>query len=279
MRYPEILAIAPDPCEFVYDEHFTMLYALGIGCGADPNDLGFVYEHRLQAIPTLGVLMANGSGDFITQGGLDFTRIVHGEQRLTLHRPLPAAGRMITRTRCLSVADKGRDKGALVNIECTASEAASGELFATAVMSLFCRGDGGFGGPAEVEMKLRSTPSRAPDFEMALQTLPQQAALYRLLGDRNPLHIDPEVARAAGFERPILHGLCTYGIACRAIMQACCANDPAKVAHVEARFSAPVYPGEIILTRIWREPDGVAFECLVPERGITVIQNGYCGLR
>jgi acyl dehydratase len=277
MRYPEILAIAPEPGEFVYDEAFTMLYALGIGCGA--GDLGFVYERKLRAIPTMGVLMANGAGDFITRGGIDFTRIVHGEQRLTLHRPLPPSGRMVTSARCLGVTDKGREKGAVLNIECTASDAASGELFVTSTMTLFCRGDGGFGGPSTGELPLRPTPDRAPDFEVALPTLPQQAAIYRLLGDRNPLHIDPAVARAVGFEGPILHGLCTYGIAARAILQACCDNDPAEIAHLEARFSAPVYPGETILTRIWREPHGAAYECLVQERAVTVIRNGYCGLR
>lgn len=279
MRYPEILSIAPEPREFVYDEHYTMLYALGIGCGAEADELDFVYERRLQAMPTMGVMMAAAAGDVITLGGLDFTKIVHGEQRLTLHRPLRPAGRTITNTRCLGVTDKGREKGAIVNIEGATSDAASGELLATSVMTLFCRGDGGFGGPSEGELPLRPTPEREPDFEVALTTLPQQAALYRLLGDRNPLHIDPEVARAAGFKGPILHGLCTYGIACRAIMRACCDNDPAKIASIEARFSSPVYPGETILTRIWRERDGAAFECLVPARGVTVIRNGYCGLR
>ncbi len=279
MRYPEILSIAPQPSEFVYDEHYTMLYALGIGCGAEVDELAFVYERRLQAIPTMGVMMATAAGDFITLGGLDFSKIVHGEQRLTLHHPLPPAGHMITNARCLGVSDKGREKGAVINIEATTSDAASGELIATSVMTLFCRGDGGFGGPDGGELPLRRTPLREPDVEVALPTLPQQAALYRQLGDRNPLHIDPEVARAAGFKGPILHGLCTYGIACRAIMLACCDNDPAKIAHLEARFSAPVYPGETIVTRIWREPDGAAFECLVPERDATVIRNGYCGLR
>lgn len=279
MRYPEILAIAPEPSEFVYDEYYTMLYALGIGCGNAADELDFVFERRLQAMPTMGVMMAAAAGDFITLGGLDYTKIVHGEQRLTLHRPLPPAGRMITSARCLGVTDKGREKGAVVNVEGTTSDAASGERLATSVMTLFCRGDGGFGGPSEGELALRPTPGRTPDFAVALPTLPQQAALYRLLGDRNPLHIDPEVAQAAGFKGPILHGLCTYGIACRAIMRACCDNDPAKIAHLEARFSAPVYPGETILTRIWRDQDGAAFECLVPERGVTVIRNGYCGLR
>lgn len=278
MHYPDILAIEPEPAEFVYDDSYTMLYALGLGCGAQGDDLRFVYEKDLRALPTMAVMMGGAAGDFIEQGGIDYTMIVHGEQRLTLHAPLPPAGRMIATARCLGVVDKGRDKGALVNIENTVRDGA-GTLHATAVMTLFCRGDGGCGGPSAGEPTLAPVPERAPDCEVAIPTLPQQAAIYRLSGDRNPLHIDPEMAVRVGFERPILHGLCTYGIACRAIMRACAGNDPARIAALDARFSAPVYPGETVTTRIWRDGDAVSFECVVAERGVTVIRNGACRLR
>jgi acyl dehydratase len=278
MQYPDILSIVPEPVEFAYDDQFTILYALAVGCGADPRDLDFVYERRLQAMPTMAVVIAGAAGQIIARGGLDFTRIVHGEQRLTLYRPLPPTGRVISTARCLSVIDKGREKGALLNIETAISDAASGEPLASSIMTLFCRGDGGFGGPGEGELSLRPVPERAPDMEVALPTLPQQAALYRLLGDRNPLHIDPEMAVKVGFERPILHGLCTYAIACRAILHACCDDRPSRIAQIDARFSAPVYPGETVVTRIWREDDAVAFECVTAERGATVIRNGYCRL-
>jgi len=279
MRYPEILSIRPKPSEFVYEARDTMLYALGVGAGAEPLDLQFVYEKDLKALPTMAVLMAGASGDFISQGGIDYRMIVHGEQRLTIHNPLPVAGRMISDGRCLSVVDKGADKGALVNIECRVSDAATGTLHATTVMTLFCRGDGGFGGPTEGALPLHETPARTHDLEVALPTLPQQAALYRLLGDSNPLHIDPEMARSVGFPGPILHGLCTYGIACRAIIRSCCDDDPARIERFDVRFSSPVYPGETVTTRIWRDGNDIAFECRVAERDATVIRNGFCRLR
>lgn len=279
MRYPEILSIQPEPVEFAYDDQFTMLYAVGLGAGSEPGDLKFVYEKDLQALPTMAVLMATSSGDFITEGGIDFRMIVHGEQRLTIHEPLPPAGRMISRARCLGVVDKGKEHGALVNVETGISDAESGKLHATTVMTLFCRGDGGFSGPATGALPLHAAPERPHDLSVALPTLPQQAALYRLLGDRNPLHIDPEIARSAGFPGPILHGLCTYGIACRAILQAYCDNDPARIERFDARFSSPVFPGETVTTRIWRDHAEIAFECVVEERGKTVVRNGYCKLR
>ena len=279
MKYQEILSIAPEPGAFAYDEQFTMLYALSIGAGAAAGDLPFVYEQQLRALPSMAVLMAAGAGDFITDGGIDFARIVHGEQRLTIHKPLPASGRMTSQARCLGVTDKGKDKGALLTIESTISDAENGECYAISTMTMFCRGDGGFGGPQTGALPLHPMPERQHDLELSLPTLPQQAALYRLMGDRNPLHIDPEAAQAAGFERPILHGLCTYGIAGRAIVQACCGNDPAMIERLDARFSSPVYPGEPVTTRIWRDGRQISFECLVPERNVTVIRNGMCLLR
>lgn len=280
MHYPEILAIRPDPSEFAYDDHYTRLYALGLGAGAEPRDLPLVYEKGLRALPTMAVMMGSASNDFLSKGGIDYRMIVHGEQRLTIHQPLPPAARMTATARCLGVVDKGKEKGALLNIESQVADAADGTLYATSTMTLFCRGDGGFGGPTTGDLPLHATPDRAHDIELALPTLPQQAALYRLLGDANPLHIDPEAATAVGFPGPILHGLCTYGIACRAIIRACCDDDPARIARFDVRFSAPVYPGETVTTRIWREGGGdLAFECVVAERGVTVIRNGYCRLR
>jgi acyl dehydratase len=208
--------------------------------------------------------------------------IVHGEQRLDLHRPLPPTGRMIADARLPSVIDKGREKGALLNIASDVRDA-EGTLYATSTMTLFCRGDGGFDGPTDGELTLAPVPGRAPDHEVAIPTLPQQAALYRLLGDRNPLHIDPEMATRVGFKGPILHGLCSYGIAGRAILRACCDNDPTLLAGLDARFSSPVYPGETITTRIWQGGDrgsgAVAFECVIAERGATVLKNGAARLR
>lgn len=278
MHYPEILSIEAEPSTFAYDADYTILYALGLGCGGEADELEFVYEKNLQALPTMAVMMGGASNAFIEKGGIDYTMIVHGEQRLTLHRPLPPAGRMISTARCLGVVDKGADKGALVNVESTA-QGEDGTLYATSIMTLFCRGDGGFGGPTGGELTLEPVPTRAPDFEIAIPTLPQQAAIYRLSGDRNPLHIDPEMATRVGFPGPILHGLCTYGIAGRAIMRACAGNDPARIAGLDARFSSPVYPGETVTTRIWQDGNAVSYECVIAERGVTVIRNGACRLR
>ncbi len=279
MKYPEILSISPAPAEFVYAADDTILYALGLGAGGKPDELPFVYEKNLRALPTFAVLMGGGASDFITQGGIDSTRMVHGEQRLTIHKPLPATGRMLTTSRLLGVVDKGKEKGALVIVESAASDAVSGALHATTVITLFCRGDGGFGGPSDGDLPLHAIPDMPHDLDVTIQTLPQQAAIYRLSGDKNPLHIDPEMATSVGFPGPILHGLCTYGIACRAIMQAYCDNDPARIARLDMRFSAPVYPGEAITTRVWRDGSELSFECLIATRGATVIRNGLCVLK
>lgn len=279
MKYPEILSIAPAPGEFSYDDHYTRLYALGVGAGAEERDLRFVYEKALQALPTMGVMMASAAGDFITHGGIDYRMIVHGEQRIAIHEPLPVKARMRSQARCLSVIDKGADKGALLNVECNVWDADTDVHHVTSTMTFFCRGDGGFGGPSDGDLVLPPVPDRPHDLECALPTLKQQAALYRLLGDVNPLHIDPEQARAVGFPGPILHGLCTYGIACRAVIRACCDDDPAKIAQFDVRFSSPVYPGETLVTRIWRDGSDLSFECTVAERDATVIRNGYCKLR
>jgi acyl dehydratase len=279
VNYPEILELASAPVPFAYDADFTILYALGLGLGTVPEELPFVYEKGLRAFPTMAVMMAQGSGGFIEKGGIDYARIVHGEQRLTIHRPLPPEGTIIAAARCLGVVDKGKEKGALVMLENSITDARSGAALATATSTLFCRGDGGFGGPSGGELPVHAIPGRLPDREVTIETLPQQAAIYRLSGDRNPLHIDPDVATAVGFPRPILHGLCSYGVAARAITQACCAGDPDRIAQLDVRFSSPVYPGEAITTRIWRDGSEVSFECTVAARGVTVIRNGLCVLR
>jgi acyl dehydratase len=279
MNYPDILRIQPPPHTFDYDAQWTALYALGVGAGAAGEDLHFVYEKRLRALPTMVVLMAGGAQYFVEHGGINYSMLVHGEQRLTIERPIAREGHVVSRTRCLGVVDKGASKGALVNIESVISDAASGERYATTTSTLFCRGDGGFGGPTTGELVPHAIPARPHERELTLPTLPQQAALYRLLGDRNPLHIDPEMARSVGFERPILHGLCTYGIACRAILAMYCDNDPSMIEQFDVRFSSPVYPGESITARTWRDGPIVSFECFVAERHAVVIRNGMCRLK
>jgi len=281
MRYPEILSIRPEPVVTTYTDKDTILYALGIGMGANPLDvdeLPFVYERDLRVVPTMSVILARGAGEFLVEGDINFRMILHGEQRLVVHKPLPPEGRIATSARCLSVIDKGKDKGALLNIESTIRDAAKDDLYCTIIMTLFCRGDGGLGGPSEAGLIPHEKPSGSPDKEVALQTRPDQALIYRLTGDRNPLHVDPEIAVQAGFKAPILHGLCTYGVACRAVMQAYCDLDPIRIRTFDARFSAPVFPGETIVTKLWKDGPIVSFECSVAERAVTVIKNGRCEL-
>ncbi len=274
MRYPEILSIRPEPALSSHTDKDTMLYALGIGMGLEPDELKFVYEDGLVAVPTMAVVMGAGSGSIFTDGGIDLGKTLHGEQRLRMHRPLPAVGTVLSSARILSIIDKGAAKGALLNVEATLADPASGEPYCTNIMTIFCRGDGGFGGSSAGGLPTHQLPTRPHDREVALKTRPDQAMLYRLTGDRNPLHVDPKFAKAAGFDHPIQHGLCTYGFACRAVMRAYCDMDPARLKALDVRFASPVFPGETIVTRMWRDGSVVSFECRVAERDVTVVTNG-----
>jgi acyl dehydratase len=266
---------------FAYTERDTMLYALGVGMGADPMnraELPYVYERGLKAMPSQASVAAWGAGR-LGEVGINYLMVVHGEQRLTLHRPLPASADLLADWRIVDIIDKGAGKGALVLAEITLKDKKDGQPVCTLGSTVFARADGGFGGPSEGGPAPHPTPERAPDKVAALTTRPDQALLYRLSGDRNPLHSDPDVAAAAGFPRPILHGLCTYGVTCRAILQSYCDYDPDAIAAFDVRFSAPVFPGETITTRMWKEGGVIAFDALVEERGVTVIKNGRCVLR
>jgi len=272
------------PIEHAYTAKDSMLYALGLGFGADPTDrkqLGFVYEEGLKALPTMAVVLAS-PGFWLKDPatGVDWKKVLHGEQGLRLHEPLPAAGTVVGTTRIDEIVDKGAGKGALLYSTREIRDKASGKLLAEVASVGFLRGDGGFGGPEGAPRKPQPIPERAPDASVEINTLPQSALIYRLSGDFNPLHADPDVARAAGFERPILHGLCTYGVAGHALLKLVCDYDAARLQRMDVRFSAPVYPGETIRTEIWTEGDGrLAFRCVVPERKTIVLNNGYAELR
>ncbi|MCC7275135.1 MAG: MaoC family dehydratase N-terminal domain-containing protein [Alphaproteobacteria bacterium] len=261
-----------------YTKKDTILYALGIGLGGDPVDPGelrFVYEDGLAAFPTMaGVLGYPGFWMREPDSGIDWVRVVHGEQGLTLHGPVPAEGTVVGRTRITHVIDKGKDRGALVIAERTVTDEAGGRLVATIRHTTFCRADGGFGGPTVEAPVPHRLPEGAPQAHCDIATLPQAALIYRLSGDDNPLHADPEVARQAGFARPILHGLATYGVAAHAVMKTFCAMDPARLKSFDVRFSAPVYPGETVRTEMWRAGDVVSFRARVVERAAVVLNNG-----
>ncbi len=256
----------------------TILYALSVGLGADPMDadqLRFVYEEKLQALPTMAVVLGYpGFWLKAPEVGVDWVRLVHGEQGIRIHKPVPVAGRLVGRTKLTGLVDKGEGKGALLYSEREIIDA-SGELVATLTQTTFLRGDGGCGGSTGPAKPPHPEPSRGPDLSLDLPTSPSQALLYRLNGDDNPLHADPAVARAAGFQRPILHGLATFAVVGHALLKGLCGYRPERLKAMDGRFSAPVYPGETLRTEIWRESGGVvAFRVRVVERDVVVLSNG-----
>ncbi len=260
-------------------ERDTMLYGLGIGFGADPTDrdqLKFVYEDGLQAVPSMAVVLGH-PGFWVKRSdtGIDWVNVLHGEQSMVVHRPLPTSGRLVGTSRVTEIYDKGADKGALMYQERVVADAATGEKICTLTASTFCRGDGGFGGPTGPSPRPHQMPDRAPDGHVDLPTLPQAALIYRLSGDYNPLHADPAVAQAAGFKAPILHGLCTFGVACHALVRTVCGGDPSRLRRQDVRFSAPVYPGETIRTEYWQDGRAVSYRARVLERDLVVLNNGY----
>lgn len=275
--YDKVMSLKSVGQEFRYTDRETMLYALGIGLGGDPmnrDELPFVFENGLKAMPTLATVVAWGAGRTM-ETGINFLMVVHGEQRLIVHAPMPAEATILADWRITECLDKGAGKGAILVGETVLTDKASGKKLVTLISSTFARADGGFGGPSEGGAIPHATPTRAPDAVVEIATRADQALIYRLSGDRNPLHSDPDFARAAGFERPILHGLCTYGVTARAVLQTYCAYDPTIILGHDVRFSAPVFPGETIVTRLWKDGVVVSFEASVKERpGVTVIKNG-----
>lgn len=261
-----------------YADRDTMLYALGVGLGTDPLDerqLRYVTEPDLLAVPTMAAVLCH-PGPWIAdpRTGATRNRIVHGEQRMAFHRPLPAAGTLRAGFRVLGVEDKGADKGALVHVEKTLRDEATGEALATVVQTSFCRADGGFGRSFGPRLPLHPIPDRPADLELSLPTLPQSALLYRLNADRNPLHSSPDFARRAGFPRPILHGLCTYGVAAHAVIAGLLDYDAARLRAFDARFSAVVFPGDTITVEMWRDGAVASFRAWVRERDARVLDNG-----
>jgi len=277
--YEKLKGLSFPEVEHRYTQRDTMLYALGVGLGADPTDaaqLPFVYEKRLKALPTLPVVLGRpDNAARMRDAGIDYLKVVHGEQSLTIHRLPAPEGTVLARTKVTGVVDKGRDKGALVYQERQVVERASGEVLCTLHSTTFARADGGYGGPSDTVREPREVPGGAPDVSCDLPTLPQAALIYRLSGDYNPLHSDPDTAKAAGFPRPILHGLCTFGIAGHALLKTVCGYDPQRLKHIEARFSSPVFPGETIRTEMWRRGKAVFFRARAAGRDAVVLNNGY----
>jgi len=261
----------------------VILYHLGIGAGVpptDPRELSYTYEKNLKVMPSFGVIPVFGSlGGIATVPGLagefNFMLLLHGEQDIEVRKPIPTEAKVTTSGRVADLYDKG--KAALCILE-TETKDASGDVLFVNRFSLFLRGAGGFGGDAGPKAG-NEAPSRAPDHVVESPTLPQQALLYRLSGDKNPLHADPDFAKMGGFDKPILHGLCSYGVVCKAAVDGVLGGDTAKVARYQARFAGVVFPGETIVTSLWKEGGQILLSAKTKERGTPVITNAAITLR
>jgi len=268
--------------EHTYTSRDTMLYALGVGVGSDPlnrSALRFVYEDGLQALPTMGAVLAH-PGFWLKEPdtGVDWTKVLHADQEIVLHHPLPVEGTVKATTKIDEIIDKGKGKGAFIYSSRQVSTD-DGEPLCTLRQTTMLREQGGFNGPNIKPPPYQPIPAADPHWTCTMSTLPQAALIYRLSGDYNPLHADPDVAESAGFKQPILHGLCTFGVAGYAILSSCCDFNASRLHSIRARFSAPVIPGEAILTQIWRlDSSSVAFRCLVVGRDQVVLDNGYAKL-
>lgn len=266
--------------EQTYTVRDAIIYALGIGFGYDPIDEGqldFLFEEReFMAVPTMAaVLCAPGFWVRNPESGIDWEKVLHGEQTVELHQPLPPKAKINACTRITDIIDKGEGKGALLFSERTLVDSETGNPLATLRSTTFARGDGGFGGTLRPQPQPYVVPDNEPDMICDLPTLPQAALIYRLSGDLNPLHADPKLAPVAGFDRPILHGLCTLGVAGHAILKTYCDYDANRFKCLSLRFSAPVYPGETIRTEMWRNGNNVSFRAKVVERDTVVLNNGF----
>jgi acyl dehydratase len=279
VTYDGLMSLKSMGDEFTYTDRDTMLYALGVGMSRDPmneDELRYTYENDLKTVPTLASVIAWGQRT-IGQSGINYLLVVHGEQRLTLHQPLPASATIISDERVTGAVDKGPGKGALIFTE-KSIRLKTGEKLCTVGGTIFARGDGGFGGPSTGALEPHAIPERKADAVCETDTRVDQALLYRLSGDRNPLHSDPKIAKMAGFPRPILHGLCSYGTACRAVLKTICNYDHTTITGFDVRFSSPVFPGETLVTEMWKDGSIVSFRSKVKERDVVVINNGKCAL-
>jgi len=281
LDYDTLMSKVQTDLPFSYTDADSMLYALSVGMAQDPvnpRELPYVYEQgaSLKTIPTLATVLVPEM--FPVGLGWDYTQILHSEQRLRLYRPLPPAADLLINKRVIDAFDRGPKLGALILLEAEGRLASEDTVIFNLGCTIVARGDGGFGGPRGKGIPPHRAPRREPDLSCDITTRPDQALLYRLTGDRNPLHADPERARAVGFERPILHGLCTFGIACKAVLQTICDYDHTLIEAFDARFSAPVLPGDTITTDMWQDGNTISFSCSVKARDVIVLRNGKCTL-
>lgn len=281
LDYEKLMRMKFEPARQTYTRRDTMLYALGLGVGTqDPvdwNELKYIYEKDLVALPTLAVTLAAGSMRLADPSfGINYRMLLHAEQSLVMHKTLPVEGTVVSETHLEEIYDKGAAKGAIMYMTRKLHDEATGDLLVTMGTVSFLRADGGFGGKSEGQPKPRPVPTdRPPDLTVALPVFLNQALIYRLAGDYNPLHSDPDVARSAGFQRPILHGLCGYGMAGRAVLKVLGRDDPARFKRLDVRFTSPVYPGEPLQVEIWKAgPGDASFRMVATDRKVVVEDFG-----
>ncbi len=248
-----------------------MLYALGVGAGVD--ELQLSTEKNQRVLPTFAVVIGGGGVPFREMGSFNPAMLVHGEQAIEVYKEIPPEGSVESTGRIAAIYDKG--KGALVVTESTSREVKSGEPLLKTTMSLYIRGEGGFGGERGPSGPRNAPPDRKPDAEVTYDTRRDQALLYRLSGDMNPLHSDPEFAKLGGFDTPILHGLCTYGFTGRALLHTLCGSDPARFRSMEGRFSKPVFPAEALTVSMWIDGGEAIFRTTNPDRNVVLDQGRY----
>lgn len=281
LDYDRLMATTIVDLPFSYSDTETMLYALSVGFGRDPlnvDELAYVAESGggLKTLPSMATALVPDM--FPPDLGWDYSQVLHAEQRLKLFRPLPVAADLLINKRVVNVFDRGPNAGAMLLFEVEGRLAKSEAVLFSLGNTIIARGDGGFGGSPGKGPPPHRVPRREPDLACDIVTRRDQALLYRLNGDRNPLHSNPEAAKRVGFEVPILHGLCTYSVACHAILKTICAYDHTLISGFDARFSAPVLPGDTITTEMWQDGTIVSFQCTVKARNSTVIKNGKCTL-
>ncbi|HYD10244.1 MAG TPA: MaoC/PaaZ C-terminal domain-containing protein [Acidimicrobiales bacterium] len=273
---PDAVGTESDPVERSWTSKDALLYAVGVGAGTD--ELPYVTENSKgvaqQVLPSFAVIAGAGGNAMAAVGDIDWTQLLHGEQAFELAGPIPAEGTVRTVSRISGIWDKG--KGAVIETESTSVDATTGEPRFSTRSAVFIRGAGNFGGERGPSGGGNAAPDRAPDVSITYRTSPDQALVYRLSGDRNPLHSDPEFAKLAGFDRPILHGLCTYGFTGRALLHGLCDGDSARFRSMAGRFSSSVYPGDELTVSMWRVGAGEAVFTTATQTGAVVITDGRC---
>jgi len=275
INYDEIMSLKSENIEISYTDKDSILYGLGVGLGNDPMDideLKYVYENGQIALPSMATNFQYHSS-LLMSAKLNFVMVVHGEQKLSIINPIPVSGDFLADMKVLNCFDKGASKGAIIDVETTVKLKSDGTEICKLISTTFARGDGGFDGPESPPQEIFE-PEGSPDIVDEITTKPDQALIFRLSGDYNPLHSDPNFAKAAGFPKPILHGLCTYGVACRSIVKTACDNDVKKLKSFNCRFSSPVFPGETIVTEMWKNGNDINFQSKVKERDKIILKNG-----